>query len=253
MNLKQEIMRAHGEVARGTPGAKARLERLQARYRTSGATIERPGGSATLIEPGGVTSLRPRRVKQQAQIERDAAKRPFGYSYREAEFREHFVRYSVGLEPKVRDAILGEIKRAHRRAGEEVEVAGWLGARYRPREDSDWIRVVHATRSGSDARGSRTSVTLCDPFDALVEMRREGFHLCGDWHCHCIGGSELPSDQDVRAWCGTMDGLGRSAYVSLVVSPGEETGWWTPRFSAWVAGRYGLPSRPVVGRARIEC
>jgi hypothetical protein len=52
---------------------------------------------------------------------------------------------------------------------------------------------------------------------------------------------------------GTMDSLGRDAYVSLIVSPSDEgTGWMIPSFSAWVAGRYGYPSRPVVERARIE-
>lgn len=49
-----------------------------------------------------------------------------------------------------------------------------------------------------------------------------------------------------------MDSLARDAYVSLLVSPSEELGWMTPKFSAWVAGRYGVPSRPVVGRAHVN-
>src|SRR4026209_389240 len=45
------------------------------------------------------------------------------HSYRNVELREHYVSYKVALTPQVRDDILGEIKRAHREAGEPVEVA----------------------------------------------------------------------------------------------------------------------------------
>ena len=67
LELRTEILRAHQQVADGVQGARSKLERLQAEYRSSGHLIERPGGSATLIEPRPVTSLRPRPVKQQAQ------------------------------------------------------------------------------------------------------------------------------------------------------------------------------------------
>ncbi len=76
--------------------------------------------------------------------------------------------------------------------------------------------------------------------------------LVGDWHCHVERESVLPSMQDAKARAGTMDSLGRDAYLSLIVSPAREGGWMYPRFAAWVAGRYGRPSRPVVGRAYVN-
>ena len=86
-------------------------------------------------------------------------------------------------------------------------------------------------------------------------MQEEGLchlKLCGDWHCHVERESVLPSMQDAKAWAGTMDSLGRDAYLSLIVSPAKEGGWMYPTFSAWVAGRHGCPSRPVVGRAHVN-
>jgi hypothetical protein len=49
-SLQQEILRAHSAVSRGERGAERELKRLQAEYRTSGHLIERPGGTARLIE-----------------------------------------------------------------------------------------------------------------------------------------------------------------------------------------------------------
>ena len=66
-SLQHEILRAHADVARGERAAMARLEELQRQYRTGGHLIERPGGSARLVGSSAATSLRPRRVKQQAQ------------------------------------------------------------------------------------------------------------------------------------------------------------------------------------------
>jgi hypothetical protein len=212
--------------------------RLSAPRRKSGPII-RDGGTATLV---GDSPTRPAKETL-----------PFGHSYREVELRERgYVDYSVSLNPDVREGILGEIRRAHHEAGQEVEAGGWLFSRYRPTESSDWIRITDATRSGAETPGTRSSVTLGDPVEAMAAMHDAGLALVGDWHSHCVASSELPSMQDAKAWAGTMDGLGRSSYVSVLVSPTEGTGWMIPRFSAWVAGRYGVPSRPVVGRARIE-
>jgi JAB domain-containing protein similar to deubiquitination enzymes len=206
-------------------------------------------GSGSIVRVGETVQLGKPRQRPQAP------KRPFGYSHREAEFRESYVDYSVSISPYARDDILAEIKRAHDEAGEQVEVGGWLFSAYRPRAESVSTEIVYVTRSGNPERGTRTSMRMGDPIQAMAFVRDQGLGhlaLCGDWHCHCVGGSELPSEQDVSGWCGSMDNIGRSAYVSLVVSPSESTGWTIPRFSAWVAGRYGCPSCPVVRRARLE-
>jgi hypothetical protein len=55
-NLRAEIVRAHRDVANAVAGAESRLRALQAQYRTSGALIERVGGTCELIDRGPVSS-----------------------------------------------------------------------------------------------------------------------------------------------------------------------------------------------------
>jgi hypothetical protein len=78
VTLVEEITRAHIDVARGEPGAKARLERLQDEYRSSGASITRPGPSVQLVEPeapvpragkNGFSPARPRANQDQQRRE----------------------------------------------------------------------------------------------------------------------------------------------------------------------------------------
>jgi len=139
----------------------------------------------------------------------------------------------------------------------ECECGGWLFSQYPRKASSDRIEIAWATGAGDNTRASSRQSSWATP-----SMPRRG-QSSGSrpsparrrWHCHTIPGSELPSLQDARAWAGTMDRLGRTAYVSIVVSPSEKQGWLFPRFSAWVAGRdytRGVPSRPIVGRARMK-
>jgi hypothetical protein len=100
------------------------------------------------------------------------------------------------------------------------------------------------------APGDRSTVYLSNPIEAITAVRAAGYpnlQLLGDWHSHTVRGSELPSLADARAWAGTMDSLGRDAYVSVIVSPSEEQGWMFPKFSAWVAGHHN--GAPIVGSA----
>jgi hypothetical protein len=78
IKLQTEIFRTHDAVQRGERGAKARLEELQRQYREGRYLIERypVDATATLIEPGSSSSPRRRRVKQQAQVERDSSMPP---------------------------------------------------------------------------------------------------------------------------------------------------------------------------------
>src|SRR5512133_3783146 len=98
----QRILEAHGAIARGEAGAQDELERLQAEFRTSGAMIERPGGSATLIE-------RPRVTKTRRPIARSktatAESLPFGHPPEAVEIRMHSTepeRFRVGLSSQVK-------------------------------------------------------------------------------------------------------------------------------------------------------
>lgn len=238
----------HGKtfVAREADVFRAFPECFKPADRDLRGSITRFGGASTL------TKRRPPR--------RPATKRPSWQlgstplDYRDVELRlRGFVDYSVSLGSENKKDILAEVTRAHQAAGEAVEAAGWLFSQYRPRADHDSTSIALITRS-IERSGTRGEVYLSDPHSAIAAVRSAGYEhleLVGDWHSHCVRGSELPSLQDARAWAGTMDRFGREAYVSVLVSPSPEMGWSSPKFSAWVAGRYGSPSRPVVGRASM--
>jgi Prokaryotic homologs of the JAB domain len=211
------------------------------------ARDEARGGTLTRIQAGttaqltGSSSIKPR-----------AKAGPFGYDFRQVEFVERgFADFSVDIGSGARNTILEEIRRARQESG-DIEVGGWLFAGYLPRHDSRSVSIAYATLA---ARGTSSSVIFNDPIDAIVLARNAGidehWKLTGDWHAHTCRGSELPSLTDARSWAGTSDMLGRSAYVSLIVSPSAGLGWMHPKLSAWVARRHGLPSRPVVERARL--
>jgi hypothetical protein len=207
-------------------------------------------GSGPITRVGGTVEFGKPRPHQRAPKRPASKTLPFGYSYKEAELFEHYVDYAVDLGTTARETILDAIKQVRRSAG-DVEAAGWLYAPYRPSANGDSTLIAYAT---VESVGNGSSVYLGDPFEALGMARSVGLdhlHLAGCWHSHPNGGSELPSMQDARAWAGTMDMLGRCAYTALIVSPAESGGWMYPKFSAWVAGRYGYPSQPVVGRARM--
>lgn len=65
LRLQTEIMRAHEAVKSGSPGAREKLLRLQAEYRSGRHEIIRDGGSCQLIERDSSltppTMSRPRR------------------------------------------------------------------------------------------------------------------------------------------------------------------------------------------------
>jgi len=213
--------------------------------------IQRVGGTAAVLDKPRPRCQPPRRPATQRpswQLGSDPL------TYKDVELRlRGYVDYSVSLGSENKRDILAEITRAHQAAGEAVEAAGWLFSQWRPRADHNQTPIALITRS-IERSGTRGEVYLSDPHSAITAVRNAGYEhleLVGDWHSHCVPGSELPSLQDARAWAGTMDSLGREAYVSLIVSPSPEMGWSSPKVSAWVAGRYGSPSRPVVGRASM--
>lgn len=236
-------------VTREADCYRAHPENFKPATRDLRGPITRVGGSAGLIERPRPRRPAPTRPRPAWQIGPDPL------SYKEVELRDRgYVDYKVSLGSSARKAIIAEIERAHQAAGEAVEAAGWLFSQYRPRADLNATSIALATRS-IERSGTRGEVYLSDPNSAISAVRSAGYEhleLVGDWHSHTVAGSELPSLQDAKAWAGTMDNLARDAYVSLLVSPLADTGWMYPKFTAWVAGRYGVPSRPVVGRARLD-
>ena len=72
--LQRMIFDAHGEVERNVPGARKKLERLQAEFRTSG-TIIRPGGSCGLV--GQVDQAPRRKTRRAIARSQDIPQRPY--------------------------------------------------------------------------------------------------------------------------------------------------------------------------------
>jgi Prokaryotic homologs of the JAB domain len=251
--LQQRIVQAHRDVERGVSGARERLEDLQAQYRTSGAGVTRvhDGADVRLVEPGA-RPVAARRTRPKRRWQHPGQTWPYGYPALLAELHEEFVGFTIDMTPQTRRWILDETERV----GRGTESGGYLFSNaHRLKPWSDSTTIVRATWAGEGARSSPTRLILGDPHEAILEIHREGlehFELIGDWHSHPSRGATLPSEQDVVSWATSMDSLGREAWVSLIVAPNDNGyGWSMPKFSGWVAGRYGSPSRPFVGRARI--
>jgi hypothetical protein len=248
VNLVKEIARAHAEVQCGSPGAREKLERLQAEYRTSGAPISRIGGTCQVEDrPSVWVSHRPR------SISRDVL--DYGYPSEAVELHRHSTeptRFELGFSSTARHMIEDEILRVRRDRG-DVECGGWLFAVQRPRTWSTGLTVVAAT-DGGDSRVSRTSVEFgSDPYEIRERFPDEwrSFFWVGDWHVHPPPGSTVPSDRDMRGWAGAMDRTGIARYAGVIVSPAEQGGWMYPQFSAWTTRRAGSPSLPVCEPAEI--
>lgn len=221
-------------------------------HRFRRVTRTAPSSPERIDRIGGMSGIGREKTKQRTPRRPVWQLGPDPRSYRDVELREHYVDFKVSIGSTAREAILEEIKRAHRAAGKAVEAGGWLFGWHRPRAETNSSEIALITRS-TERGGDRTTVYLSDPFEALASVRVDypRMEILGDWHSHVFRGSELPSRADAIAWSGTMDKLARDAYVSVIVSPSAEQGWMFPRFSAWVAGRHGVPSQPLVGRARI--
>jgi hypothetical protein len=64
-SLQLKILRAHEEVKRGTPGARRKLEELQARYRAGGGSIDRYYNGADAVQLVGSSPTRPRSIERE--------------------------------------------------------------------------------------------------------------------------------------------------------------------------------------------
>jgi proteasome lid subunit RPN8/RPN11 len=248
MTLVEEISRAHAEVARGTAGAREKLEQLQAQYRVSGASISRVGGACQVVDgPSASVSHRPR------SLSRDVLS--YGHPSSAVEIRARSTEhrpFTVSLTSYSREQILDEIRHIRRQG--DLEAAGWMWASQTPRDWSDSLTVALATHSG-DSRHGRFSVEVGNPYVLRSEQcppELRHLKLIGDWHSHPIPGSTTPSDTDAKAWAGWMDKYGLARYLAVIVSPAESGGWTYPQFTAWTVRREGSPSLPVCEPARLE-
>jgi hypothetical protein len=71
--LQTEILRAHEEVKRGSPGARRKLDRLQADYRSGRHEIIRGGGTCRLIEHGST----PKPPTTSRRLSERSSRRPY--------------------------------------------------------------------------------------------------------------------------------------------------------------------------------
>jgi proteasome lid subunit RPN8/RPN11 len=249
VNLIQEISRAYAEVQRGSPGAREKLERLQAEYRTSGE-ITRVGGTCQLEgRPSAPFSYRAR----SRSVSRDVLN--YGHPSSAVEIRARATEsrpFTVSLTAYSREQILDEIRHIRRQG--DLEAAGWMWASQTPRSWSDGLTVALATHAGASRHG-RYSVEVGNPYVLREEQcppELRHLKVIGDWHSHPIAGSTTPSDTDAKAWAGWMDRYGLARFSAVIVSPAEQGGWTYPVFSAWTVRREGHPSLPVCEPARIE-
>jgi hypothetical protein len=247
MTLVAEIMRAHAEVERGSPGAREKLERLQHQYRTGGHPIIRDGGTCQIVDrPSASVSHRPR------SISRDVLS--YGHPSSAVEIRSRSTEhrpFTVSLTSYSREQILDEIRHIRRQG--DLEAAGWMWACQTPRDWSDSLTVALATHAG-DSRHGRYSVEVGNPYVLRSEQcppELRHLKVIGDWHSHVIPGSTTASDTDAKAWAGWMDKYGLARFCAVIVSPAESGGWTYPQFSAWTVRREGHPSLPVCEPARL--
>jgi hypothetical protein len=77
-SLQLKILRAHEEVKRGTPGARRKLEELQARYRAGGGEIIRDyyGEDAVQVAGAGGSQTRPRSIERETSEVRPRHRAP---------------------------------------------------------------------------------------------------------------------------------------------------------------------------------
>jgi hypothetical protein len=255
-DLRVEIMRAHQDVANAVPGAKNRLENLQAKYRTSGAMIERVGGSCSLIERSAGTAT--------ISSPRISAKRPnwqlgesFGRPSSEVVIRARSTepeQFTVTLSSGARRAIEDEISFARSELGADYECGGWLYGQFRPRESSGSLTIAVATHAGDSEHG-RSSITFGESATSLMlrSFPPELSHVkhVGDWHTHPNRGGTIPSEGDARGWARSLDEYGFARYTAIIVSPSESMGWMSPHLNAWTVRREGVPSLPICEPARL--
>jgi hypothetical protein len=194
--LQQEILRAHEDVRRGAPGAQRTLERLQAEYRTSGALVERPGGSARVIEAGStngssqtgtierigaastVTKRRPpRRPATQRPSWQLCDHEPHSYDEVEIRLRSGEAReFSVSLGGEVCQEIRDAIDWLHRNVGPEYETGGFLFGTQRRTNGGSTSRSAGRSPLKAHARGEAiepsTSSLELDQLMCCAQRRR---------------------------------------------------------------------------------
>jgi hypothetical protein len=251
VTLVEEITRAHIEVARGEPGAKARLERLQDEYRSSGASITRPGPSVQLVEPGA--SRHPSLIRKPA-LSRAATATSSGPKVR---FRERpAVGLTIRLEPQVRRQIEDELSWCRNGAfpdREFRESGGYLYSLWRP--GLDQVTLHLASGPGPDSEHAREAM-LFSPVerieaDLFATRDRDAYHRCGCWHSH-PSSDDTPSPADMQSWALRSKRAGPmlSGWASLIVTRSDEgTGWMFPRFNGFVT--YGAGVGYVSERAKV--
>jgi hypothetical protein len=246
LQLQTEILRAHEEVKRGSPGARKKLERLQAEYRSRGS-IARIGGTAVLVD----------RPKRRPALARDRDVEHYGFGPEHVEIRTSRSEppFTVTLGSGARRAIEDELALARSKLGPDYEAGGWLFSQYRPRTSSDGLTIAVATHAGDSEHG-RGSITFGESATSLMlrSFPPELGHMTpvGDWHSHPTRGSTTPSDGDARGWARSLDEYGFSRYTAVIVSPSEGLGWMCPVFSGWTVRRQGVPSRPICEPALVE-
>jgi hypothetical protein len=260
--VKQEILRAHAAVRSGTPGAQHRLEVLQARFRTSGVEICRPGGSARLTEGGSaaaVTSSTKPRPKR-----KPTAPPPEDHHEVPELCVDATPTLTVKLGPGAKREIQTELDRASDVMLSCMETGGNLLAG-QPRLRV--LELVDASGPGEDDGEARRLPFGCrisarHGRERAAELRRisqdENIGFVGSWHTHPWF-DPMPSEQDRIGSLLLLDDSRErrgwrapSVWIDLILYPDEHDGWERPRLAGWGTRRLDWNGEPVTEPVRIE-
>jgi hypothetical protein len=256
--LIERIVAAHKEVARsGSVEARSKLERLQAEYRSSGVMIERPGGTATLIEPGAIS-----RTAAPPALEPRPATSPDVLDEVPALRTEMQSGFSVHLGNGALRGIMEELERSDFvLAGGSHETGGNLYGCLR----AGVLELLDASGPGSDGNARRfessVMVSLTEGFAIGEELSRQHQNallvFCGGFHTHPIrDATPSPTDRS-----NALIGLAQlerklgwrapSRWLDVILTPDAVRGWDAPFATAWATRRLG-EFGSVTERVQIE-
>jgi Prokaryotic homologs of the JAB domain len=259
VTLKEQILEAHRELQRsGTEAARDRLEDLQAKFRTRGDPVDRPGGSVALAEPEAPV---PRAFRP---FHDDAAAHPRAQDQQRREIPELRSDATPRVTVRLRSGALAGIVEELNETGDIpldcLETGGSLYGRLR----DGALELLDASGPGSDEQPRRfenaVKISIAEAKEIEAELQRswddQTITACAGWHTHPAD-DPLPSATDRENALVAFDELQRrswaapSHWVDLIVRADSVDGWHQPRVVAWVTRRRGAGAVTEPGRIEI--
>jgi len=262
VTLEEQILAAHRELTRtGTEAARDRLEDLQAKYRTRGHPIDRPGGTVALAEPEAPAP----RVAPREPSHDDAAAHPRADQDQQRREipelrRDATPRVTVKLRPGALAGITEELNATGDIPLDCLETGGSCYGRLR----DGALELLDASGPGSDEKARRfenaVMVSIAEAKEIEAELQRRWddrtITACVGWHTHPAD-DPLPSATDRENALVALDQLRQrswaapSYWTDLIVRADSRDGWNNPRVVAWVTRRVGDGAVTEPGRIEL--